>query len=229
MKFQGIVLRIIVKILMSGPPTGELQGGVWRRPQGAVKRRRRQSLHTSKSPRKSSKRFLEISCFFNVFTNFRGPKLLHGIPFFLPDSSALKTPTQLNALAHIKEALPPEIYTRPQILPRTPYNAKKCHPATEAPRGRFDFWPLHTPRLYKVIYVPNGVWQRKNSNPRQTSRGTQSLMRDAIKMLIRSFWARGIDATRRGVHLKNWFFAIFFENLWTKKWHPGGASDQNLR
>ena len=66
-------------------------------------------------------------------------KLLHGIPFFLPDSSALKTPTQLNALAHIKEALPPEIYTTPQILPRTPYNAKKCRPATEAPLGRFDF------------------------------------------------------------------------------------------
>ena len=89
MKFQGIVLRIIVKILMSGPPTGELPGGVWRRPQGAVKRRRRGWLHTSKSPRKSLKRFLEISCFFKVFTTFRGPKILHGIAFFSPDDLTL--------------------------------------------------------------------------------------------------------------------------------------------
>ena len=162
MKFQGIVLRIIVKILMSGPPTGELPGGVWRRPQGAVKRRRRGWLHTSKSPRKSLKRFLEISCFFNVFTNFRGPKLLHGIPFFLPDSSALKTPTQRNALDNVREALPPEIYNTPKIAPRTPYNAKKCHHATESPPGRFDFWPLHTPPfIYSNIYPKRGVTKKK--------------------------------------------------------------------
>ena len=118
MKFQGIALRIIVNILMSGAPTGKLPGGVWRRPQGAVKRCRRRSLNTPKSGRKSSKRFLEISCFFKVFTTFRGPRILHGIAFFSPDSWALKTPTQRNALDNVREALQSEICSTPKITPR---------------------------------------------------------------------------------------------------------------
>ena len=128
MKFQGIALRIIVKILMSGAPTGKLPGGVWRRPQGAVKRCRRRSLNTPKSARKSSKRFLEISCFFKVFTTFRGPRILHGIAFFSPDSWALKTPTQRNALDNVREALQSEICSTPKITPAPPTMLKNAIP-----------------------------------------------------------------------------------------------------
>ena len=70
MQFQGIVLRIIVQILMSGAPTGELPGGVWRRPQGAVKRCRRGSLNTSSSfenPQSDSLKFHAFSRFLPLF------------------------------------------------------------------------------------------------------------------------------------------------------------------
>ena len=128
MQFQGIVLRIIVQILMSGAPTGELPGGVWRRPQGAVKRCRRGSLNTSSSfenPQSDSLKFHAFSTFLPIFGVQNS---CMGSLFFYPTPQHWKPLHNLMHLLTSRKHFHPKYTPGPKFSPAPPTMLKSAVP-----------------------------------------------------------------------------------------------------